>query len=138
MSKALKCDRCKKCFDPYSLAEGKEFTTLPNGYFLQTAKNVKDNEVAYREDMIHLCPTCTDHFIKFMAKKPYAHCVSPIRNVIHLESKEKQEAYDEGFKDALLRLTAKEEVIRCKDCRHADFCEFSDGPDWYCAGGKKK
>lgn len=138
MSKALKCDRCKRCFDADNLPEGREFATLPDGYYLQTSVNVKNNEVSYREYVIDLCPTCTDHFIKFMAKKPYAHYASPIRQVIHLEDKEKQEAYDEGFKDGLLRFAEKDEIIRCKYCRHVDFCEFSDGPDWYCAGGKKK
>lgn len=60
MSKALKCDHCKTCFDP---SESKvEFTTFGDIFF-QNGKNYKNHEISYREDgPAHLCPKCTRDF----------------------------------------------------------------------------
>ena len=60
MSKALKCDRCKACFDP-SESKG-EFMTFGDIFF-QDGTNYKNHEVSYREDdPTHLCPKCTLDF----------------------------------------------------------------------------
>lgn len=60
MSKALKCDHCKACFDP-SESKG-EFTTFGDIFF-QNGTKYKNHEVSYREDgPTHLCPMCTRDF----------------------------------------------------------------------------
>ena len=60
MSKALKCDHCKTCFDP-SESKG-EFTTFGDIFF-QNGTKYKNHEISYREDgPAHLCPKCTRDF----------------------------------------------------------------------------
>lgn len=63
MSKALKCDRCKKCFDPYSV-EG-EFANIRELYY-RDPKSIQNNEVTYRDDGLDLCPDCTRSFTDWL------------------------------------------------------------------------
>ena len=70
MSKALKCDHCKTCFDP-SESKG-EFTTFGDIFF-QNGTKYKNQEISHRENgPTHLCPTCTLDFKYwfYKSKKP--------------------------------------------------------------------
>lgn len=64
MSKAFKCDRCKKCFDPYALKGDEYFTTIKE-FFCQTGVEFSNNEFGYREEGAHLCPDCSVAFLRF-------------------------------------------------------------------------
>lgn len=97
MSKAFKCDRCKTCFDPYDIPNSQDFVTI-SGFHCQTSKNFKNNEVCYRDEGLHLCPSCAADFAEFISNRLRAKQVDPCRNVIHLEDKERKEAYEAGFK----------------------------------------
>lgn len=66
MSKAIKCDRCKKCFDPYE--SRCDFTTIRELIF-QDGKNFSNDEVGYRDEEINFCPNCTMQFSGWMARK---------------------------------------------------------------------
>ena len=70
MSKAFKCDRCKRCFDPLE-SEG-EFCTMVNPVF-QTAEDYEDHKTTHYMhsghtgvDALHLCPDCAHEFKLFM------------------------------------------------------------------------
>lgn len=65
MSKALKCDRCKCCFDPYSIKEPSHFTTIEE-LFVQNGKDLENNKAGYMDKQIHLCPVCSKQFADFM------------------------------------------------------------------------
>lgn len=65
MSKALKCDRCHKFFDPGDMEE-KEFFTTIRGYDSQKAQDYRLNECWNRHDEAHLCSTCSKLFSAFM------------------------------------------------------------------------
>ncbi len=64
MSTAIKCDRCKKCFDPWN---AKGLFAHIDVYKEQTAENYKNNEVSYRDDDLDLCPECAKYFAHFMS-----------------------------------------------------------------------
>ena len=64
MSQALKCDRCKICFDPWTATE--EFTTL-NDIVIQDRQAWANREVTYRDEEYHMCPECTKKFKRFMS-----------------------------------------------------------------------
>ena len=66
MSKALKCDRCGQCFDPYNMKDGQSFTTIPT-YIFQTSENLANCEVEYRDENINYCPMCTESFTRWMS-----------------------------------------------------------------------
>jgi hypothetical protein len=63
MSKALRCDRCKTCFDPYS--QEKHFATIKD-FMLQNGDSFNRYECSYRDEELNLCPKCTKLFCKFM------------------------------------------------------------------------
>lgn len=71
MAKAIKCDRCKRCFDPCS--EDREFCSFANPIFY-TSVSVQDNvytrkmfeSKAYPVYDVDLCPECTKLFEDFM------------------------------------------------------------------------
>ncbi len=65
MSRALKCDKCKKCFDPY--AEGVEFIRFDD-IVLQDDETFGVNGCILREDLQHLCPECTNEFLDWFDK----------------------------------------------------------------------
>ena len=67
MSKAFKCDRCKKCFDPWM--KGLEFGRIENYTSLvptPVGQLGTEFDAAYRDDDIHLCPRCNTEFANFM------------------------------------------------------------------------
>ena len=56
MSQALKCDRCKTCFDPYEQTElcaGMPEITLFDG------KSMSEHHYIKRYVHLNFCPTCT-------------------------------------------------------------------------------
>ena len=63
MSKAIKCDRCKRCFDPYK--EPGDFARIEN-YVLRNASQYYNNECSYHDDEIDFCPDCANAFAIFM------------------------------------------------------------------------
>ena len=70
MSKAIRCDRCKKCFDPYTVE--KDFAKISD-FIVRNSKEYDNNECSYRDENIDLCPTCLRSFsVWFNAGKPDA------------------------------------------------------------------
>lgn len=75
MAKAIKCDRCKRCFDPCS-ADG-EFCSFANPIFY-TGGSAKENVYTrklfeskeYLVYEVDLCPECTKLFEDFMNGAP--------------------------------------------------------------------
>ena len=65
MSKALRCDRCNKCFDPW--VEERDFTRI-HSFSVQNGTNYRNNERNYYEEDVDLCPECTKLFSAFMRK----------------------------------------------------------------------
>ena len=104
MSKALKCDRCFKCFDPMRVKDDKFFGTI-YGAVIQNSNQFRQNvrgEVPWEEgDPLHLCPTCAGYFMKFMNREPFRSSLSPIKEVVHLDEKERKMYYEQGIKDGV-------------------------------------
>lgn len=65
MSKALKCDCCKRCFDP--IKETGNFTTIKR-MVQQNGVQYRNHEFGYSDEEIHLCVDCTYRFNNFMAR----------------------------------------------------------------------
>ena len=63
MSKALKCDRCGVCFDPYAVKS--DITSIRETMF-QDANQYKNREYGYFEEEMNFCPECTKLFRKFL------------------------------------------------------------------------
>ena len=63
MSKALRCDRCSTCFDPYTVTG--EWATIKTLIF-QNSKEYEKREVGYRDEDIHFCPKCAEQFAKWL------------------------------------------------------------------------
>ena len=59
MSKAFKCDRCKKCFDPWK--ENTEFGTFRE-FVVRDGRALNNNEYTYIDEEIDLCPDCLKSF----------------------------------------------------------------------------
>ena len=71
MSKALKCDRCDKCFDPESIGD-LCFTTFQKISY-QNARDYKASKVTYVGGYDkNLCPDCTTEFMGWMCGKSTA------------------------------------------------------------------
>lgn len=68
MSKAFKCDGCKKCFDPYAVEDNSYFTTI-DSLVCQNGREFNHNEVGYRDDEIHLCPDCSQLLTQIFSGK---------------------------------------------------------------------
>ena len=64
MSNAIKCDVCKRCFDPLEVGGLNYFTTIKE-VVCQTGEEYANNEFNYYDEMIHLCPSCSKEFINF-------------------------------------------------------------------------
>lgn len=65
MSKAFKCDRCKKCFDPWgSEEEDFEFGQIRDYSVITPVGGSFD--YTYRDEELHLCPECNQEFGRFM------------------------------------------------------------------------
>lgn len=65
MSKAFKCDRCKKCFDPWETGDDKlEFGNISEYMTLTPVGSSFD--YTYRDEDIHFCPECNRDFARFM------------------------------------------------------------------------
>ena len=65
MSKAFKCDRCKKCFDPWgSEEEDFEFGQIRDYSVITPVGGSFD--YTYRDEELHLCPKCNLEFARFM------------------------------------------------------------------------
>lgn len=69
MSEALKCDRCKRCFDPYAVEENSYFITIIE-FYAQNGEQKKNREAGYRDENIHLCPDCARIFGAFIQGEP--------------------------------------------------------------------
>ena len=65
MSRAFKCNRCFKCFDPREIDAVSYFTTIPE-YYTQSAKDYISNKVMSRKEDQHLCSDCARDFMAFM------------------------------------------------------------------------
>ena len=65
MSKAYKCDRCFKCFDPKDVVGGRDFTYIAEVY-THDGNSYEDHTYRSKDMDIHLCPDCSDIFWKFM------------------------------------------------------------------------
>lgn len=65
MSKAFKCDRCKQCFDPWSMEDHREFGSIPE-YMCMVPDGHGGFDCTYREEGRHLCPDCNTLFASFM------------------------------------------------------------------------
>lgn len=63
MSKAIRCDRCKKCFDPYNV-EG-DFARITD-FVVTDAKIFDSHECSYRDENIDLCPDCLTSFGRWL------------------------------------------------------------------------
>lgn len=64
MSIAMKCDRCKKCFDPMDIENPEYFATIEQ-IFYQDGEEWNDRKIGYNEKNINMCPGCTAAFVKF-------------------------------------------------------------------------
>ena len=64
MSSALKCNRCKKCFDPFEIPEPFYFTTI-TAFALKNGIEYQNRVAGYGETDVHLCPTCSKTFMEF-------------------------------------------------------------------------
>lgn len=85
MSKAIRCDRCKTCFDPWTI--NGEFAHIADICF-QDKENYKNNEVSYRDCHYDLCPDCAKTFSKFMSGTAFVELkdyVEAERNIVSLE-----------------------------------------------------
>lgn len=68
MSKAFKCDRCKKCFDPWgSEEEDFEFGQIRDYSVITPVGGSFD--YTYRDEELHLCPECNRAFGLFMQNR---------------------------------------------------------------------
>lgn len=68
MSKAFKCDRCKKCFDPWSSEEENfEFGRIQDYSVVTPVGGSFD--YTYRDEELHLCPECNRAFGLFMQNR---------------------------------------------------------------------
>lgn len=63
MSQALKCDRCKTCFDPYEQTE--LCTSIPE-MLLFDGKAMLEHRYIKRHHNLDFCPTCTRELMKFL------------------------------------------------------------------------
>ena len=70
MSKAFKCDRCEKCFDPTDLAESEAFVSIPE-VTSQTSGDYINNKTSFRKSSVNLCEDCTKEFMIWMAHIGY-------------------------------------------------------------------
>lgn len=64
MSKAFKCDRCKKCFDPWSMEDDREFGRIHD--YACVVPSGEAFDYTYRDEELHLCPDCNRDFCKFL------------------------------------------------------------------------
>ena len=126
MSKAFKCDRCKKCFDPIEVEDEQYFATISE-IVLQNGEQYSNTEVGVRILPTHLCPDCTETFMKFM-KDPELQ-FGKVRTIIRrLDDKERGKVYDKGFADGVAAYTnvlfGDQSVFRGRK-----FGPDTDGPD---------
>lgn len=66
MSKALRCDICKTCFDPYTVKG--EFVTIDRMIW-QDSGNYDRHEYSYLDEEVNFCPKCSKTFSLFMSGK---------------------------------------------------------------------
>ena len=89
MSKAFKCDGCKRCFDPYAVKDPDWFVTI-HGYIYQDGHQFETNEYGYAAtDNVHLCPDCSKTFTALMANHK-----SVVDKRIQID---KEKAHDIGY-----------------------------------------
>lgn len=72
MSQAIKCDRCKKCFDPLEMGDKNQMTTFFK-YIFQTSSEYSMLDSDFKAGLygaefknINLCSECTLKFKSFM------------------------------------------------------------------------
>ena len=66
MSKAIRCDRCSKCFDPYTIRC--DFSTFGK-LIVQDGKQYSNHEYGYCDEDMNLCPDCTMQFAGWMSRR---------------------------------------------------------------------
>lgn len=65
MSKAIQCDRCKRCFSPKAMKTDEYFLTIKLMYD-QTAEDYDQQKYKTRYEELNLCDACTKDFYIFM------------------------------------------------------------------------
>lgn len=68
MSQAMRCDRCKKCFDPYS--EEEQFLSVSD-IKVRNGAEYEEHILSVREGCLDLCPECTKEFLKWLGFKEF-------------------------------------------------------------------
>ena len=66
MSKALRCDRCGKCFDPY---EAKGSFAKIRDFILSNDAAFRNDEVIYRAEELDFCPPCTNELLTMITRE---------------------------------------------------------------------
>ena len=67
MSRAFKCNRCFKCFDPLDMTSEDEFTSMPE-VTSQTVEDYRLNRYGFRMETVNLCPACTKEYMMWMSQ----------------------------------------------------------------------
>ena len=75
MSKAIKCDRCKKCFDPLTVTG--EFVRISD-FVVYDGRTFSNSEVLLRDEGIDLCPECFKSYNDWFAKGIFAKNTGPL------------------------------------------------------------
>lgn len=64
MSIAIRCDKCKTCFDPAAMEEGEEFISISR-FITQDALQFANHEYGYLDEGLNLCPNCSKKYMNF-------------------------------------------------------------------------
>lgn len=127
MSKALKCNRCCKCFDPIDVGRSgadEQFTHIPEVY-LHNNRTYSEHEYLWRDGDIHLCPDCSNAFWAFMDMKEPEDYLKTEEEEIDLD----EEAVDKAIED--LKKVSKGVllgyILASRDCHCANASMGEDG-----------
>ena len=132
MGKAIMCDRCKKCFDPYSITG--EFASIDT-FTVRNSESIANNESVYFDEGIDLCPDCLKSWNRWF--KNYSDTITAIHSysdiVVDKESLDKATHIDElryNLIDQINQLerlfkekTANPDVVR----KNSTSCNEKDG-----------
>ena len=67
MSKAIQCDRCKRCFSPESLPNNEmDFFITFKEFYDQSKECYEKQTVRQKFENLNLCMTCSKDFYAFM------------------------------------------------------------------------
>ena len=118
MGKAIMCDRCKKCFDPYSITG--EFASIDT-FTVRDSKSIANNESVYFDEGIDLCPDCLKSWNRWL--KNYSDTITTVHNnysdiAVDKESLDKAMHIDElryDLIDQMNQLNQLERLFKEKD-----------------------